>query len=363
MNETTRRHVVVGLFVILGFLALAASLVLLAGKTRPIHVMEAETLIAESVNGLDVGAPVRFRGVKIGEVTEIGLANLLYETDSDLVVVRFQLTSSRPDDSRHKIRRRIEERIERGLRVRLSLTGISGVAYLEMDVDPNAPVGYPAISDERLYVPAKSSTLTSMMDKMQAALDTFNDSDFAGLVRVMTETTVRIGEGVDELRLADRSAEAGTLIGRLDGFVTRLEADFGVLVGEARGAVARVDGAATSLGDAADSYAALARSPGIESTIANVEAASKSVVRTAERIEAIAGTTGVAVEELRGAIDQVRLAVVDARRLYAGGGRQVDVAIAQISEASANLNRLLAQLAKSPGAVLATPPVKREPRR
>jgi len=364
MNESIRRHVIVGVFVIVGSLSLAAALVLFAGKTRPVHVLDAETLIAESVNGLDVGAPVRFRGVKIGQVTEIGLANLLYDTDSDLVVVRFQLTSSRSDDSPNKIRRRIEQRIEHGLRIRLSLTGISGVAYLEMDIAPADAEIYPALSDERLYVPAQSSTLTSMLDKMQAALDTFNDSDFNGLVSSLKGTADRITAGVDELRLAERSAEVGELIERFDGLVTTLETDFGTLLGDARGAVGRIDAAAKSVGDAADSIGAVANAPGIARTIENVEAASASVARAAEGIEGVVGATGDAAEELRAAISQIRGAVIDARRLYAGGGRRIDLALDQIGKASANLNRLMAKLAKSPSSgLLAAPPPKRDLRR
>ena len=61
-----------GLFILIGFFFLASTVIILgAGKlfTRTITL---ETYINESINGLEVGSTVKYRGVKIGAVKRIG---------------------------------------------------------------------------------------------------------------------------------------------------------------------------------------------------------------------------------------------------------------------------------------------------
>jgi hypothetical protein len=56
-----------------------------------------ETYLEGTVTGLDVGASVRYHGVRVGKVTSIQLSSVLYESKlpqlerKDYVVVRMQL--------------------------------------------------------------------------------------------------------------------------------------------------------------------------------------------------------------------------------------------------------------------------------
>ncbi|MBV9653717.1 MAG: MCE family protein, partial [Acetobacteraceae bacterium] len=67
----------VGLFVI-GATVVGILLILFLGGPRLASATKYETYFRESVQGLDVGAPVKYRGVTIGQVTDIGLVGAEY---------------------------------------------------------------------------------------------------------------------------------------------------------------------------------------------------------------------------------------------------------------------------------------------
>ena len=103
---------------------------------------------SESVQGLEVGAPVKYRGVTIGRVTDIGLVSAEYGGRQPIdaasatpigwcscaIVVDTTKIGQMPDTA---------EAVALGLRARLASQGITGLSYLELDfVDP---ARYPAL--------------------------------------------------------------------------------------------------------------------------------------------------------------------------------------------------------------------------
>jgi phospholipid/cholesterol/gamma-HCH transport system substrate-binding protein/paraquat-inducible protein B len=93
-----------------------------------------ETYIDESVQGLDVGSPVKFRGVPVGNVEDISLTSVEYRTRLQYVLVRFSISSNMfqfpvNDPSSPALQRELD----RGFRIRMAAQGLTGVAYLEAD--------------------------------------------------------------------------------------------------------------------------------------------------------------------------------------------------------------------------------------
>ncbi|TMA65888.1 MAG: MCE family protein, partial [Deltaproteobacteria bacterium] len=97
-----------------------------------------ETYIDESVQGLDVGSPVKFRGVPVGRVEQISLTSAEYATKREYVVVRMSISSNmfqfQVNDPKSE---QLKEALDRGFRIRIAPQGLTGVAYLEADyLDP-----------------------------------------------------------------------------------------------------------------------------------------------------------------------------------------------------------------------------------
>ena len=124
----------VGLFVITAVVLGVIGVVVLGGGKFFQKTNIIETYIDESVQGLDVGSPVKFRGVLVGNVEQITLSGVEYPTRRSYVVVRagisrnvFQFPLTDPADPAFMAE------VQRGLRVRLAPQGLTGQAYLEAD--------------------------------------------------------------------------------------------------------------------------------------------------------------------------------------------------------------------------------------
>src|SRR5438445_2517394 len=163
-----------GLFVIGAPVALVLLLVILGSGKWFQSKTVVETYFNESVQGLDVGSKVKYRGVNVGEVTKIGFTYTKYQLDQlpadrlryvlveanvlpRLIGSRAGGDITRPDTARMEI--------EKGLRVRLAPQGITGTNYLEIDyVDPKTNPELPISWEPAdLYIPSSPSTFTQFV--------------------------------------------------------------------------------------------------------------------------------------------------------------------------------------------------------
>lgn len=143
-NNSNPNYFRLGVFVLAAIGVLIAIILIFGSGQLFKKTSMMETYIKQSVTGLDVGAAVRFRGVKIGQVTYIGLTGDIYESEvpifkrHEYVVVRMQIFSDGVNgEDFHGL-------IKGGLRARVKSMGITGVNYVEFDfAGPEAD--YPAL--------------------------------------------------------------------------------------------------------------------------------------------------------------------------------------------------------------------------
>lgn len=220
-----RRHIRVGVFVVVGTALLAGAIFALGLARAFRETITAETYVDESVQGLNEGSPVRFRGVEIGSVSTITFLTSEYPRPPDdeqlqlaarLVLVRFELESEKLAGALISDVDAIRSMVDRGLRIKLASTGLTGIAYLEMsysDAEEEPPLDI-WWRPRSVYIPAARSTFTRLTDSAQGIVSDLEDAELALLVR-----------------------DAGTLLTTGTGLVNDLRA----LVSEVQGAVAGQD--------------------------------------------------------------------------------------------------------------------------
>jgi paraquat-inducible protein B len=134
-----------------------------------------------TVSGLEIGAPVKFRGVTIGAVTKIVLRIPNYDADNRIPVF-IEVDQDRTVElgAVGDLANRSQELIDRGLRAQLSLQSIiTGVLYVALDIFPNSPVELmlPANSGYR-EIPTLPTTLEQAQQKIQDILEKLSKVDF-----------------------------------------------------------------------------------------------------------------------------------------------------------------------------------------
>ena len=141
-----------------------------------------ETYVKQSVTGLDVGAPVRFRGVKIGQVTLVGLSGDMYEKETPIterkeyVVIRMQIFGDKIDQE--SLNTFVQDR----LRTRVKSMGITGVNYVEFDFASHSSAEmYPPLKfpwkPEYFEIPSLPSQADEILSGLQKIVDSLSKAD------------------------------------------------------------------------------------------------------------------------------------------------------------------------------------------
>ena len=212
----------IGIFVISAAVIAIIAIVALGVGTFFQKKIMMEAYIDGSVQGLDVGSPVKFRGVKFGDVEEIIFVHQEYKLDptseefikyGQYVLVKVGIEPGR-DITEEERRQFVEKMIERGLRVRLASQGITGVAYLEVDyLDPEK---YPPLEitwePKTYYIPSVPSTITQFAESMEKILEKVEQIDFHGITGGIEETLKEMKESIDDLNIKNISKLVESLL-------------------------------------------------------------------------------------------------------------------------------------------------------
>jgi paraquat-inducible protein B len=178
-----------------------------------------------SVQGLRVGAPVTFRGVPIGQVTDI---DLLYEAEKlqFITQVSFDIDPKSFRDigeTKRSESEQLEALIKDGLRAQLVQQSlVTGQLAVQMDMYPGTQVKLVGLDPDRIEIPTVPSTvekLESMIKRIVARLEKIDVQEIIDDLRV---TVSSIQEIVASPELREAIANAGQAMTEAQQLVSKL---------------------------------------------------------------------------------------------------------------------------------------------
>jgi len=254
-------HWKLGAFVAGSVLIGLTAAALLTAQTMQIVTVSYTSYFDEAVTGLEVGSPIRFRGVKIGNVSAIDVA-----PDRRHVEVTYSLgvkVLKRLGLAGTTEGKKTQISIPPDLRVQIASTGVTGTKFLQIDFFdtrgvPPLQLPFPVPHN---YIPAIPSTMKNLEDAVVRAIDQLPEitrelSGVIARVNVILDDVNRRGlpgkaeatldgtahllaslrSKLDQLPVAELSRDASSAmnrasaaLGKLDRVLDRIDGDNGLL--------------------------------------------------------------------------------------------------------------------------------------
>ncbi|HKE00433.1 MAG TPA: MlaD family protein [Planctomycetota bacterium] len=325
--STTANHWKLGLFVVAGVLLGFGTLLWLGRARLHRQVRPLVTFVDEAVQGLEIGAPLKFRGVTVGAVKalRIGPDRRRIEIEMNVFVDVVERLGISTEEAR-------EIRARRDIRLQIASSGITGVKYVLMDYfDPVRfpPPNLPFETPEN-YVPSTPSTMKSLETGLTDSLEKLPPAiERASTVLASLDATI-VDLDVKGLRK------------RIDGTLERIDA--AIVDADVKKLSGGVEVALTSLRETLDELRRVAhsfdaRTEGLQPLVARVDSAT-ATIEAAIREARVGDTTA----SLRGATD----GVADVSAVASSVQAELGSTFVNLRDAAASLRSLLRMLERDP---------------
>ena len=230
MNENGKFKL--GLFIIIAVTVFCIGLLILGSLDRFKEKAFISTLVSESVQGLSVGSSVKYMGVPIGGVREITIypQNNMIRIDMEINIAKFKM---RDPGSNELITASVEDftegimrAVDRGLRCRLELEGITGGKYVELQFDREAATSGIDISEyalDYIYVPSLPSLISDLRGSVTSILAKLDSVDYKGLSDRANETLDALNERISSPKLDETLDNVNAMVSSAKKSIDNLE--------------------------------------------------------------------------------------------------------------------------------------------
>ena len=207
----------------------------------------------ESIHGLDLGSPVKLRGVRVGRVVDL---NIRYDekTNHSLVAVVCEFSRDMMTDSRGVVvnvanREELQTLVDRGLRAQLGVLGLAtGLLFVQLDFfDPKEyPTSVRDTDPRYVAVPAVTSAISEFQASVSEILASLKKVDFPGLARELTALMAesrRQLDGIDLKGVAEQWKRTGAQVEALAASpeIKQTFANMNKAIAELRDVIAKLD--------------------------------------------------------------------------------------------------------------------------
>jgi len=283
----------------------------------------------ESVNGLDVGAPVKFKGVPIGQVSEIQVRlDLQEETFQVPVLYRIDVapvTNVAGRSVNLADPEVLQRQVDEGLRAQLQMESLlTGKLYIELTFTDD-PTAVAAVGGDAPYpeVPTLLSPMARIGEEASGLVSDLRRFDVNTINQNLVELLVTANRKIDKLNVA---AINDSLLQTIRSVQTLAEAP------EIRRALDDVPRIAARL----------------DTTLADVQVLARSLN---DAVPSTAGSLDATTDELIATLDALQQTMQDTRQMLStdsGIGYRVEDALANLSEAAEALRVLAVSLERDP---------------
>lgn len=279
--ETRAHHVIIGLFTLLAGAGAVLFAVWISNANTSSDYRYYTVVFREAVTGLSRGSAVQYRGIPIGDITELGLD----PEDPSQVLAGIRISGTAP--------------ITRDTKARLTFTGITGNTVIELvPGDPNSPL-LDGDGTQAARIPATPSPISSLLANGEDLMTNINQLVSNARNMLSDENAERIARTLESIEVA-----AGSLSSQGD--------DVKALVNELTAASREATELITNVNT-------LVNEQGTR-TLNNVEQTLESIASTSETLEQLlvdnndafsSGMQGLgqlepAISELRGSLTALR---------------------------------------------------------
>ena len=340
---------IIGAFVVAGLSLAVVGLITFGSGDLFRTKMDYVLYFPNSVQGLNVGAPVKFQGVRIGAVTDVSV-ELDVATGEIRIPVAIQIEPARmirvgaEADAEYVL----NEMIERGLRARLELQSfVTGLLFVDFGFYPGTEahfVGGDSDLDELPTIPSSLEQLTVVVENFIAAFEGVSVdemlADFAaslsGVEKLVNSPATQASP--DELHatlVATRTA-IRDLSARAAGLVDELE----TTARSSQKLLAASESRVQSVGDE------------LERTLADTRG---FIRRTDERLEPVLANVAEAADHVVGLLDQTQALIAEIEKGTAQGSPlryELSTTLDELARAAAAIQLLASYLERHPEALL-----------
>ena len=214
----------IGVFVIVAFALVLTAVVVFGSGLFAEEKLYFETYFDGSVSGLNIGAPMELRGVRMGQVEKITFARNEYEMPvgsedyfkygSYVVVLASVDLENLPVMAEDDRQETLSQFISRGYRVRLASSLLTGQAYLQGEyLDPER---YPVLEvpwePRHLYVSSAPGEFTTIKQSVDGILSKLEHIDTEKIGELIEQILVSVNKAIDDTNIPGISVGIQSLI-------------------------------------------------------------------------------------------------------------------------------------------------------
>ncbi len=212
----------IGLFIVIGVVLGVAGLLIFSSARLFSHSITCVLYFDSSLNGLNEGAPVKYRGVRIGTVKRVMIhfnqatndwsMPVIVEIQENLLQERLQGTKLFTD------KETFERVVSRGLRGSLEAESmVTGVLYVNLDVVPDAPTPvFHELVPTYVEIPTRTTGIQELLANLAHV-------DFKGLEEKLSALITRIDSTLGTLKVGEMSEGITNLVASLNRVATSPE--------------------------------------------------------------------------------------------------------------------------------------------